>query len=759
MAGPGTWAMPTSDIDNAGSWTLSTGSTIYTLLDTNWTENTSLTYVSSPAPASNAGFRLGFATHNDPGENDGHRISWYGGKFADRQADVTLQPYNDTTAIGSGTTWTAISNTFANYSFELSAADVSGTPGWSYTTLRADLEANHVGGGAVGSVQVNYFVVRVWGDTFNGYKSVDNDDYETNDESYAISKQTTGTTGSIALNSTTPISGSYDLLATHNASSDDNHQECLVYHFSGMGEPDLPANEIFTVAFRFKWVSWTQGGYNTGQSKGPLLLKTPDGEMCHLSVGGTRTLYAVITEGDSAVLKGSSGQTFTIGTEYEIRIVVDKAASNGTMSWYVDGTLIETVTNTAAGTGGIQGASDRTHYLYVGAGCRGQWEKAQYSWQIDDVMVFMGNVNPFTADQTIDVPLKSLTLTPYAPTVTGTTQTITVPLKSLTLTPYAPTVTVTDHQTIAVPLQALTYTGYAPTVTVTDHQTIAVPLQSLTLTPYAPTVTATDHQTIAVPLQSLTYTGYAPTVDAPGDVSITVPLKELTYTGHVPTVNVGGAVSITVPLQSLTLSAYAPTVTVTDHQTITVPLQALTLTPYAPTVTATDHQTISVPLQALAYTGYAPTITTTEHVSIDVPVRSLALSLFAPVISGAEVATTYNDAPPGIAKKLLDLQPIERQPSVTYQLRQEQQARLAAEAAAAELRRQREDEAARRVEALLKAEQDQKARDEANRIQRLKNLELAKMANEAEAARQAEINKARRANLRKARAKQRRMRK
>lgn len=92
---------------------------------------------------------------------------------------------------------------------------------------------------------------------------------------------------------------------------------------------------------------------------------------------------------------------------------------------------------------------------------------------------------------TIAVPAGALTLTGYAPTVTGVTTTISVPAGSLTLTGFAPTVTVSDNKTIAVPAGSLSLTGFAPTVIASSANIISIPAGALVLTGFAPTVSVT----------------------------------------------------------------------------------------------------------------------------------------------------------------------------------------------------------------------------------------------------------------------------
>ena len=206
--------------------------------------------------------------------------------------------------------------------------------------------------------------------------------------------------------------------------------------------------------------------------------------------------------------------------------------------------------------------------------------------------------------------------------------TVTVPVASLTLTGFAPTVTVSDHQSVTVPVASLSLTGFAPIVTATANVSIEIPVASLALAGFAPTVTATANVSIEVPVASLTLAGFAPTVTATGDVSITVPVASLALAGFAPTVQT--PVTVTIPVASLTLTGFAPTIQ--TPVSVTVPVASLSLSGFAPTVTATANVSVTVPVASLALSGFSPTVTATGNVSVTVPVASLALTGFAPTI-------------------------------------------------------------------------------------------------------------------------------
>lgn len=188
--------------------------------------------------------------------------------------------------------------------------------------------------------------------------------------------------------------------------------------------------------------------------------------------------------------------------------------------------------------------------------------------------------------ETISVPLATLSLATFAPTVSTTANnTVDVPLGTLSLTTFAPTVSATANNTVDVPLATLSLTAFAPTVTVGANNSVDVPLATLSLTTFAPTVSATANNTVDVPLGTLSLTTFAPTVSATGHNTVDVPLGTFTLTTFAPTVSTSAGNTVDVPVGSLTLTGYAPSVSATGNQTVSCPLGGFTLTTYAPTVT------------------------------------------------------------------------------------------------------------------------------------------------------------------------------
>lgn len=226
----------------------------------------------------------------------------------------------------------------------------------------------------------------------------------------------------------------------------------------------------------------------------------------------------------------------------------------------------------------------------------------------------------------------------------GSPQTVSVPLGSLSLTGFAPTVTATAGNAIAVPLGTLTLTAQTPVVTSSANQAISVPAGTLTLTANVPTVVATANQLISVPAGALTLTGQTPTVTASANQAVAVPLGTLTLTSLAPNVLNGAQQVVQVPLGTLTLTGQAPTVAVSANQVIAVPAGTLTLAGQTPTVVATNPQLISVPLGTLTLTGLVPTVSNVGvNNQISVPRGTLTMSGYTPIVRVSTDADVFID--------------------------------------------------------------------------------------------------------------------
>jgi ribosomal protein S19 len=176
---------------------------------------------------------------------------------------------------------------------------------------------------------------------------------------------------------------------------------------------------------------------------------------------------------------------------------------------------------------------------------------------------------------------RSQTITVHPPLNT----TVTPSTASLTLSPFAPTVTATQNKLVTPGVATLTLTTFAPTVLA--PRTVTPGVVSLTIGTFAPTVTASDHKSVTPATANLALTTFAPTVTATESDNIVV----------------------TPDIAALNLATFAPTVTTTDHQTVTPTTAELVLATFAPVVTYTSNVTVTPGVAALVLASFAPTVT------------------------------------------------------------------------------------------------------------------------------------------------------
>ena len=243
------------------------------------------------------------------------------------------------------------------------------------------------------------------------------------------------------------------------------------------------------------------------------------------------------------------------------------------------------------------------------------WDRALSSGEISTTVAILGG----TAGPA---------LTAYAPTVRLDKIAI-PPAASLTLTGYAPTVTGSGGGVaVTPPTAALSLTGYAPTIA----RAVTPPTGSLTLASSAPTVLAPR---VVVPsVGALTAATLAPTVVASANVSVTPATASLDLASFAPTVL---APRIAVPTTtSLTLAAFAPTIV--NPKSATPPTATLTTTGYAPTVTVNAGIVVTPSTASLATATFAPTVLAPR---VAVPsTLVLTTTSYAPVIARIVVPTT-----------------------------------------------------------------------------------------------------------------------
>ena len=108
-----------------------------------------------------------------------------------------------------------------------------------------------------------------------------------------------------------------------------------------------------------------------------------------------------------------------------------------------------------------------------------------------------------------------LTLTRYAPVITGSVaQLVTPTTRALTITEFVPFISATGNnpQSVTPTTKALTTTRYAPSVTGSGNQVVTPTTKALTVTRFAVVVTAGSHQLVTPVKKSLTITKHVPTV-------------------------------------------------------------------------------------------------------------------------------------------------------------------------------------------------------------------------------------------------------
>jgi hypothetical protein len=198
------------------------------------------------------------------------------------------------------------------------------------------------------------------------------------------------------------------------------------------------------------------------------------------------------------------------------------------------------------------------------------WITTEYNNQSDPSSFYTATDPNAGGGVSVAVPAASVTITGYAPTVTGAASiSVDVPAGEISVTGYAPTVTSTDNIEVAIPADSLTVTGYAPTVTASDSQEVSPGADSIAVTGYAPTIAITDAQAIVIPAGSVTVTGYAPSVETTSNVTVEVDTGSVSITGHAPAV--GTSISVSPAVSTLSITGYAPAV-VASVKTVTCTL-------------------------------------------------------------------------------------------------------------------------------------------------------------------------------------------
>jgi hypothetical protein len=261
----------------------------------------------------------------------------------------------------------------------------------------------------------------------------------------------------------------------------------------------------------------------------------------------------------------------------EMRLYVDGSQSGATISTSALGATPNVFGLAKLTIAGLIDPADKRHadvlvedVLLLESSPGADWITTEYNNQSDPSSFYTATDPNAGGGVSVAVPAASVTITGYAPTVTGAASiSVDVPAGEISVTGYAPTVTSTDNIEVAIPADSLTVTGYAPTVTASDSQEVSPGADSIAVTGYAPTIAITDAQAIVIPAGSVTVTGYAPTVETTSSVTVEVDTGSVSITGHAPAV--GTSISVSPAVSTLSITGYAPSV-VASVKTVTCTL-------------------------------------------------------------------------------------------------------------------------------------------------------------------------------------------
>jgi hypothetical protein len=275
----------------------------------------------------------------------------------------------------------------------------------------------------------------------------------------------------------------------------------------------------------------------------------------------------------------------SISVSTDAHLVVTRIGGN--VNFYINGAFVDAVSVTNSPSissgdlslGGPASSTTASDYFngrialagaINGTALSPQWITTEYNNQSDPSLFYTATDPNAGGGVSVAVPAASVTITGYAPTVTGEASiSVDVPVGEISVTGYAPTVTSTDNIEVAIPADSLTVTGYAPTVTASDSQEVSPGADSIAVTGYAPTIAITDAQAIVIPAGSVTVTGYAPSVETTSNVTVEVDTGSVSITGHAPAV--GTSISVSPAVSTLSITGYAPAV-VASVKTVTCTL-------------------------------------------------------------------------------------------------------------------------------------------------------------------------------------------
>ncbi len=133
-----------------------------------------------------------------------------------------------------------------------------------------------------------------------------------------------------------------------------------------------------------KFNSMTSAGYEVVGSKAAMAIFAGTNRMAWLIIGKSgsdaslRGVYR--SKGGTDTFFGSE-TALTVGTWYEIKLLVDKSGANPYVEWWLDGTSKGSATDSSSGSDGLGRNADRA---YFGIQHVLNWEKGSYEIWMDD---------------------------------------------------------------------------------------------------------------------------------------------------------------------------------------------------------------------------------------------------------------------------------------------------------------------------------------------------------------------------------------
>lgn len=222
------------------------------------------------------------------------------------------------------------------------------------------------------------------------------DSYESGNTSAWSATQLSGAGETLAVDGGSAKSGAYGLHTVYNEAGDSSGKANAYKKF----DSSILGQTVIYLEFWFQFQAYTSAGYNLSTSKGIANIRNDIssgtntsncGRAFHLSLSGAAQVqgfYQETVAGTDTAVTGTF--TFTVGTWYQIRMMVDRTnPASIVMTWWTstDG-LTFTQRGTATDTGNaVQGVGASLNCVDVGIVHCNQFEKGNYVCYHDYVSV------------------------------------------------------------------------------------------------------------------------------------------------------------------------------------------------------------------------------------------------------------------------------------------------------------------------------------------------------------------------------------